>query len=77
MVKMKFSQHSIPTSRQLIPEQGQKILLSDNVGFIRNLPHSLVESFKSTLDKFQEDDLLIHVVDVSFDSYEDNIRITK
>lgn len=59
------------------PRTRPKILLSDTVGFIRNLPHSLVESFKSTLDEVQEADLLLHVVDVSFDSYEDHIRITR
>lgn len=59
------------------PRTRPKILLSDTVGFIRNLPHSLVESFKSTLDEVQEADLLLHVVDVSFHSYEDHIRITR
>lgn len=48
-------------------------LLSDTVGFIRKLPHSLVESFKSTLDEVREADILIHVVDVSHPSFEDHI----
>ncbi len=48
-------------------------LLSDTVGFIRKLPHHLVESFKSTLDETRESDLLIHVVDLSHPSYEDHI----
>lgn len=59
------------------PRTRPKILLSDTVGFIRNLPHSLVESFKSTLDEVREADLLLHVVDVSYHSYEDHIKITR
>jgi GTP-binding protein HflX len=50
-------------------------LLSDTVGFIRKLPHDLVESFKSTLDEVRESDLLIHVVDVSHANFEEQIRI--
>ncbi len=50
-------------------------LLSDTVGFIRKLPHDLVESFKSTLDEVRESDLLIHVVDISHPNFEDQIRI--
>ena len=49
-------------------------LLSDTVGFIRKLPHHLVESFKSTLDEVRECDLLIHVVDISHPQYEDHIK---
>jgi GTP-binding protein HflX len=49
-------------------------LLSDTVGFIRKLPHHLVECFKSTLDEVREADLLIHVVDISHPSFEDHIR---
>lgn len=50
-------------------------LLSDTVGFIRKLPHDLVESFKSTLDEVRESDLLVHVVDVSHPGFEDQIRV--
>ena len=50
-------------------------LLSDTVGFIRKLPHGLVESFKSTLDEVRESDLLIHVVDISHPNFEDHIRV--
>ncbi|MAS52048.1 MAG: GTPase HflX, partial [Flavobacteriales bacterium] len=50
-------------------------LLSDTVGFIRKLPHGLVESFKSTLDEVRESDLLIHVVDISHPNFEDQIRV--
>ncbi len=49
-------------------------LLSDTVGFIRKLPHHLVESFKSTLDEARESDLLLHVVDISHEQYEDQIH---
>jgi len=48
-------------------------LLSDTVGFIRKLPHNLVESFKSTLDEVREADILIHVVDISHPNFEDQI----
>ena len=50
-------------------------LLADTVGFIRKLPHGLVESFKSTLDEVRESDVLIHVVDISHDEFEDQIEI--
>jgi GTP-binding protein HflX len=50
-------------------------LLSDTVGFIRKLPHHLVESFKSTLDEVREADLLLHVVDISHPGFEDQIRV--
>ena len=50
-------------------------LLSDTVGFIRKLPHGLVESFKSTLDEVRESDLLIHVVDISHPDFEEQINI--
>jgi GTP-binding protein HflX len=50
-------------------------LLSDTVGFIRKLPHDLVESFKSTLDEVREADILIHVVDISHNNFEEHIRV--
>jgi GTPase len=50
-------------------------LLSDTVGFIRKLPHDLVESFKSTLDEVREADLLIHVVDISHPGFEEQVAI--
>jgi len=50
-------------------------LLSDTVGFIRKLPHSLVESFKSTLDEVRESDILLHVVDISHPNFEEHIRV--
>ncbi len=50
-------------------------LLSDTVGFIRKLPHNLVESFKSTLDETREADILLHVVDISHKAFEDQLRV--
>ena len=52
-------------------------LLSDTVGFIRKLPHQLVESFKSTLDEVREADLLLHVVDISHPNFEEQIDVVK
>lgn len=50
-------------------------LLSDTVGFIRKLPHHLIESFKSTLDEVRESDILLHVVDISHPAFEDQIKV--
>jgi GTP-binding protein HflX len=50
-------------------------LLSDTVGFIRKLPHDLVESFKSTLDEVREADLLLHVVDISHPGFEEQMQV--
>jgi GTP-binding protein HflX len=50
-------------------------LISDTVGFIRKLPHSLVESFKSTLDEVRESDILLHVVDISHPNFEEQVEI--
>jgi GTP-binding protein HflX len=50
-------------------------LLTDTVGFIRKLPHTLVESFKSTLDEVREADLLIHIVDISHNDFEEHIAV--
>jgi GTP-binding protein HflX len=52
-------------------------LLSDTVGFIRKLPHDLVDSFKSTLDEVREADLLLHVVDISHHEFEDQIKVVE
>lgn len=54
-----------PTTRSLVLESGQKILLTDTVGFIRKLPHHLVEAFKSTLEEAKYSDIILHVVDSS------------
>ena len=64
------------TTRKLVYEN-MPFLMSDTVGFIRKLPHHLVESFKSTLDEVRESDLLLHVVDISHPQYEDQIGVVK
>ncbi len=61
------------TVRKVVFER-MPFLLSDTVGFIRKLPHHLIESFKSTLDEVRESDLLLHVVDLSHPQYEDHIN---
>jgi GTP-binding protein HflX len=63
-----------PTTRRLHLPSNQNVLLSDTVGFIRKLPHQLVEAFKATLEEVVEADLLLHVVDVSHPQAEDQIR---
>ena len=52
-------------------------LLSDTVGFIRKLPHGLIESFKSTLDETRESDILLHIVDISHPGFENQIEVVK
>ncbi len=61
------------TVRKLVIEN-IAFLISDTVGFIRKLPHNLVDSFKSTLDELKEADILIHVVDISHPNFEDQIN---
>lgn len=53
-----------PTLRRINTDNGNDIILTDTVGFIRDLPHELIESFKATLDEVKEADLLIHIIDV-------------
>jgi GTP-binding protein HflX len=65
---------TLDTTVRKVAWDGMPFLLSDTVGFIRKLPHHLVESFKSTLDEVRESDILIHVVDISHPMYEDQIR---
>ncbi|MCK5338666.1 MAG: GTPase HflX [Bacteroidales bacterium] len=60
------------TVRKLVL-QNLPFLISDTVGFIRKLPHSLIESFKSTLDEVREADILVHIVDISHPEFEDQI----
>lgn len=61
------------TVRKVVFER-MPFLLSDTVGFIRKLPHHLIESFKSTLDEVKESDFLVHVVDVAHPNFEDHIK---
>jgi GTPase len=62
------------TTRKVVFEQ-TPFLLSDTVGFIRKLPHHLVESFKSTLDEVREADILLHVVDMSHTHFEEQLKV--
>ena len=64
------------TVRALQPESVPRVLVSDTVGFIKNLPHGLVASFKSTLDEALEASLLLHVVDASDPGYERQLAVT-
>ena len=63
------------TTRQVELSPNKEALLSDTVGFIRKLPHKLIESFKSTLDEVRESDVLMHVVDVTHPRFEDHIEV--
>ncbi len=62
------------TTRKVVFDR-TPFLLSDTVGFIRKLPHHLIESFKSTLDEVREADILLHVVDISHPKYEEQIQV--
>ena len=68
---------TLDTTVRKVVFQNLPFLLADTVGFIRKLPHQLVESFKSTLDEVRESDLLLHVVDISNDSFEDHIQVVE
>jgi len=66
---------TLDTTVRKVAIQNLTFLLSDTVGFIRKLPHHLIESFKSTLDEVREADLLIHVVDISHPGFEEQILV--
>jgi len=66
---------TLDTTTRKVVFDNTPFLLSDTVGFIRKLPHHLVESFKSTLDEVREADVLLHVVDISHAKYEDQIDV--
>ncbi|MCG6971115.1 MAG: GTPase HflX [Gammaproteobacteria bacterium] len=63
-----------PTLRRIELTNGDPVILADTVGFIRQLPHDLVEAFRSTLEETRQADLLLHVVDASDENYADNIQ---
>lgn len=65
---------TLDTTVRKVVWDAMPFLLSDTVGFIRKLPHHLIESFKSTLDEVRESDILIHVVDISHPQYKDHIQ---
>ena len=68
---------TLDTTVRKVVFQNLPFLLADTVGFIRKLPHQLVESFKSTLDEVRESDLLLHVVDISNASFEDHVEVVE
>lgn len=65
---------TLDTTTSKVVFENTPFLLSDTVGFIRKLPHHLVESFKSTLDEVREADILLHVVDISHPAYEEQMN---
>ncbi len=65
---------TLDTTVRKVVVENLPFLLSDTVGFIRKLPHGLIESFKSTLDEVRESDILVHVVDISHPEFEDQIN---
>lgn len=66
---------TLDTTVRKVVIENLPFLLSDTVGFIRKLPHQLVESFKSTLDEVRESDILVHVLDISHPNFEDHYRV--
>jgi GTP-binding protein HflX len=66
---------TLDTTTSKVVFENTPFLLSDTVGFIRKLPHHLIESFKSTLDEVREADILLHVVDISHPNYEEQIAV--
>ncbi|MBO9618858.1 MAG: GTPase HflX [Niabella sp.] len=66
---------TLDTTTSKVVFENTPFLLSDTVGFIRKLPHHLIESFKSTLDEVRESDILIHVIDISHPQYEDQMAV--
>ena len=68
---------TLDTTVRKVTIENLPFLLTDTVGFIRKLPHDLVESFKSTLDEVREADILMHVVDISHPNFEDHIRVVE
>ena len=65
------------TTRMVQLNPKRKVLISDTVGFIRKLPHRLIESFKSTLDEVRESDLLVHVIDATHPRFEEHQRVVR
>ena len=68
---------TLDTTVRKVTVENLPFLLSDTVGFIRKLPHHLVESFKSTLDEVREADLLVHVVDISHPNFEEQYEVVQ
>lgn len=68
---------TLDTTVRKVTIENLPFLLSDTVGFIRKLPHNLIESFKSTLDEVREADLLVHVVDISHPNFEEQYEVVE
>ncbi|MDR3235127.1 MAG: GTPase HflX [Prevotellaceae bacterium] len=68
---------TLDTTVRKVVIENLPFLLTDTVGFIRKLPHQLVESFKSTLDEVREADVLLHVVDIAHPNFEDHIQVVQ
>ena len=68
---------TLDTTTRKVVYENTPFLISDTVGFIRKLPHHLVESFKSTLDEVKESDILLHVIDVSHPRYEEQMHVVQ
>ncbi len=66
-----------PTSRRVTFDNGSEAVVTDTVGFIRNLPHHLIDAFRSTLEETLEADLLVHLIDASDPDCETHIRVTE
>jgi GTP-binding protein HflX len=66
-----------PTARKLVLPSGREAILTDTVGFIRKLPHDLVEAFKSTLEEVKYADLLLHVIDVTSPDMDEKIKVVE
>lgn len=66
-----------PTTRRLTLDSGEELLISDTVGFIRDLPTQLIEAFKATLEELHYADVLLHVVDVSKDGVDESVKVVE
>jgi len=66
-----------PTSRKVQLQNGKEIIITDTVGFIQDLPHELIAAFRSTLEEVKEADLILHVVDVSHEYYNEQIEVVE
>ena len=68
---------TLDTTVRKIVIENLPVIIADTVGFIRKLPHHLVESFKSTLDEVRESDILLHIIDISHANYEEQIEVVQ
>jgi len=66
-----------PTSRRLRFPEDVEVIITDTVGFIRDLPEELLQAFKATLEELQEADLLVHVIDISNPRFADQVKVVE